>query len=103
MDRLPYSETPKLPDLTKKNSKPRKTVFKYSQSGEKLYCMPRDLVSIGGLGDYLEMPITNASTTAIKSSLICYQCCVGEEPHTKESCQQDGYSNFKQGNSCGCK
>ena len=79
------------------------TVFTYARFGEKLFCVPKESLKLDNLVGMREVAISNASTPGIKSSLICYQCCVGEEPHTKESCKKDNYDNFGQGKSCGCK
>lgn len=78
-------------------------IFTYLRFGEKLYCVPRENLKLESIGGVREMEISNTSTPTVKSSLICYQCCVGENPHTKESCKKDGYFNYGKGRSCDCK
>jgi len=84
------------------NLKSSKVVFTYARFGEKLFCLPREQVDTTFLSGSREVAISNASSPGMKGSLICYQCCVGEKPHTADSCKRDNYDNFGRGKSCGC-
>lgn len=87
-------------DIQQPNSK---TVFTYAKSGETLYCLPRKTIGEESLRGFRVVALASVSSPAIKTSLVCYQCCVGESPHTADSCKTDGFANFGKGKDCGCK
>lgn len=79
------------------------TVYTLTKSGETLYCLPRKEIGEQPLSEFRVVALVNSSAPAIKTSLVCYQCCVGESPHSVDTCKMDGFDNFNRGKDCGCK